>query len=254
MFNLNGTSVNEALPKELCGLSDLTFLYIEEGYNCNDHTFNSFGCHNTERSWFASASRNLILLKDVEKSPFFSSTMQIGCDWLELHDNSSCPSYGNLLVDNHGVKASHGCCYCQSSCIDYPGWLDSYGYDCTWYEDYEEKGCSYIGDYYAPESGFFEGVTPKKACCTLFFQFFSAKQFRIHLIILYLGHCGGGFKEGSACFDDKEWKIDGDDDIDCSQLEEEDSCTEHENITSAEGKKASEACCKYIYIRLIFLV
>ena len=163
MLNLNGTSVNGTVPEELCDITTLTFLNVKENYDCSGHMFVSSGCDNPERSWFTSASKNLFLLEGKEESPFFSSDMQIGCDWLELHDEEFCPSYGDVLVDIQGVSASEGCCYCEKSCENSPGWVDTYGDDCTWYEIYDEPGCPYYGD-----SSSEEGISASEVCCKYF--------------------------------------------------------------------------------------
>ena len=104
------------------------------------------------------------MLEDQKLSPFFSSKIQIGCDWLELHDEKFCPSYGDILVDTHGVSASDGCCYCQPLCKNYPGWFDIYGDDCTYYENDDEPGCPNEGEITSDE-----GISAFEACCKYFY-------------------------------------------------------------------------------------
>jgi hypothetical protein len=45
-------------------------------------------------------------------------------------------------------------------CANFPGWSDSYGDDCSWYENYESPGCPYWGDL--ADAGY---GTPGEACC-----------------------------------------------------------------------------------------
>jgi hypothetical protein len=61
----------------------------------------------------------------------------------------------------------------SNSCVDKPGWVDSYGDDCTWYEAYDLSGCPYYGEYYDGGQG-----TPNEGCC----------------------YCGGGTEVSSPVF------------------------------------------------------
>lgn len=45
-------------------------------------------------------------------------------------------------------------------CANYNGWYDSYGDDCSWYEDNESPGCPYWGN--TADAGY---GTPDEACC-----------------------------------------------------------------------------------------
>ena len=91
--------------------------------------------------------------------------MQIGCEWLELHDERSCPTYGYDLMDDLGVRASEGCCYCEPPpCTNFPGWVDMFGDDCSWYEEFDSPQCPNEGDVF-DEWG---ETRAKEACCKLF--------------------------------------------------------------------------------------
>ena len=46
------------------------------------------------------------------------------------------------------------------NCEDTPGWVDSYGDGCWWYEDYDQPGCPDYGELYGTELG-----TPNDNCC-----------------------------------------------------------------------------------------
>ena len=165
LLNLNGTNIVNEIPKELCEVPTLLFLYDDGIRNCSEHVFTSSRCTNPTRSWFTNSSNYLGLIDDDDESPFFSRNMQIGCDWLELHDTRSCPKYGNYMMDETGNKASAGCCYCEPPwCLDYPGWVDDDGHDCAWYKIHDLPECPNLGEHVA-STGEFDGVSARDACC-----------------------------------------------------------------------------------------
>ena len=45
------------------------------------------------------------------------------------------------------------------------GWVDSYGDNCSWYEENDTKGCPYHGNKWVPYVGPFKGISPNEACC-----------------------------------------------------------------------------------------
>ena len=47
------------------------------------------------------------------------------------------------------------------TCYDYHGWFDYWGDGCDWYEDNDDPGCPYDGDWYPNE----DGITGNDACC-----------------------------------------------------------------------------------------
>eukprot|EP00956_Cyclotella_meneghiniana_P002688 scaffold3165_cov62-Cyclotella_meneghiniana.AAC.10 len=91
-----------------------------------------------------------------------------GCDWYERNDDPGCPVKGTSYEGLMGV-ANDNCCYCggggthhptvsptlsgapssssaPTTCQDTPGWHDSTGYDCPWYEVMDDPGCPRYGD------------------------------------------------------------------------------------------------------------
>jgi hypothetical protein len=74
-----------------------------------------------------------------------------GCDWYELADVPSCPTYGDLYEGSMGV-ANDNCCYwfgdtpSTSQCVgSTPGWKDMWGDGCSWYEANDQPGCPNYG-------------------------------------------------------------------------------------------------------------
>ena len=79
-----------------------------------------------------------------------------------------CCTYGNggyYLYWGGGVAAAGGGFGSSEikkfgGCVDFPGWYDSYGDDCSWYERWENPGCPYWHD--KADGGY---GTPGEACC-----------------------------------------------------------------------------------------
>ena len=78
-----------------------------------------------------------------------------GCDWYELADVPSCPTYGDMYEGSMGV-ANDNCCHCRgngdqtvevvvgsSPCTgNTAGWVDEDGFGCDWYEMNDQPGCT----------------------------------------------------------------------------------------------------------------
>ena len=89
-----------------------------------------------------------------------------GCDWYELADVPSCPTYGDLYEGSMGV-ANDNCCHCRgngdqtvevvvgsSPCTgNTAGWVDEDGFGCDWYEMNDQPGCPWTGDLYGGSMG-----------------------------------------------------------------------------------------------------
>jgi len=88
-------------------------------------------------------------------------------------DNSEVQCKHAYNHPNQGHSAMTACCVCgggeeitlnkigvDDECIDEPGWSDSGGEGCPWYEGYGSR-CMNLGDSYANESG----KTANDACC-----------------------------------------------------------------------------------------
>ena len=127
---------------------------------------------------------------NCEDTPGWVDSYGDGCWWYEYYDQPGCPSYG----DDYGTELgtpNDNCCYCgggstgepsptssmpssaptvipdispaptpDPNCEDTPGWVDSYGDGCWWYEAYDQPGCPNYGDFYGTELG-----TPNDNCC-----------------------------------------------------------------------------------------
>jgi hypothetical protein len=98
------------------------------------------------------------------------------CDNYEVIDEPGCPQLGSLHEGNMGV-AKDNCCYCgggshtlppttspKSMCNDTSGWYNFEGYDCSWYEVFDDPGCPKYGNQTADNSSTAKG-SAKDNCC-----------------------------------------------------------------------------------------
>jgi len=51
-----------------------------------------------------------------------------------------------------------------NSCVDAPGWIDSYGDSCSWYENYGEISCDYWGSVVGTDANG-NSLMTTEACC-----------------------------------------------------------------------------------------
>ncbi len=124
-----------------------------------------------------------------------------GCEWYEQYEQPGCPYWGHVTDPNGIYSANQVCCHCgggsgggpppptsptpptpsptrpptpaptpsptpaptngDGQCVNKPGWIDSYGDSCDWYENYEEPGCPIWGHVTDPTNG----VPATEACC-----------------------------------------------------------------------------------------
>lgn len=82
-----------------------------------------------------------------------------GCEWYT--SNWRC-FMGIFYADENGITAQDACCECDGgaagNCEDEPGWVDSLGDGCDWYE--ENDACDLYGDSFEND-----GLTASEACC-----------------------------------------------------------------------------------------
>jgi len=155
----------------------------------------------------------------------------ISCDWFEDNDEPGCVNtYAYfLMADVSDPRGS--CCYCSEYCQDLPGWRDvrvhdDYGYvygwrgwECDWYEEWDEPGCPLYGDKWPDD----DGITAREACC----------------------YCHGYDPDSAppACYDYNGWEIDG---LGCEgyELVEDPGCPYYGDCCPDEdGITGIDACC-----------
>jgi hypothetical protein len=89
------------------------------------------------------------------------------CSWYEEFEKPGCDLYWwyyETIPDGDSTtigKAEENCCHCEfDRCTTDTSWVDNDGFNCTWYEDNENFGCSLFRSF--PGTG---GVAAADACC-----------------------------------------------------------------------------------------
>ena len=101
-----------------------------------------------------------------------------------------------------------------SSCNDFPGWIDSDGWDCAEYSRYDQCGGNkgWDDDYYPIEYANAQGYSAIDACCA----------------------CGGGLGEGEDIASDT-----------CSWYASNNRCKNFGNTASSDGSQQSMLCLRW---------
>lgn len=116
-----------------------------------------------------------------------------------------CPSPDDI---NAGTSSSFG-----PGCEIIPGWADSAGDPCGWYEEYDTAGCPNTGGAYVPSSG----VTAWQACCLC--------------------------QEGNGCENVPDWVDEAGDPCSWYQMYDDPGCPEYGHLLGTDNVTAAEACC-----------
>eukprot|EP00984_Skeletonema_dohrnii_P033037 scaffold28410_cov172-Skeletonema_dohrnii-CCMP3373.AAC.1 len=162
----------------------------KDGYGCDHYEdFYEAGCSGTEKwagnlgpaaenccycgggshDMFPAISTSSICNEDTEG--WFDQD-GYDCVWYKVMDGPGCPNYGNQTAHNSSIAegtANQNCCYCQidvtndvsptvapssfEMCADTPGWRDTDGDGCEWYQEFDDPGCPLEGNNYAGEMG-----------------------------------------------------------------------------------------------------
>ena len=72
--------------------------------------------------------------------------------------------WDGVLVASGGAFGSTAT-HTFGGCVDLPGWVDSYGDDCTWYEMNDDPGCPNYVNQAAEWANPITGITHLEACC-----------------------------------------------------------------------------------------
>ena len=152
------------------------------------------------------------------------------CSWYVNYGPDSCTIWGDVVgTDSNGNQliTTEACCFCgggtSDECSNAPGWVDSFGDSCSWYEQ-DAGRCTDWGHTTGLDSnGNF--LNANEACCV----------------------CGGDGGGGDVCVDAPSW-IDSYGDS-CSWYENygPDSCTYWGSVVGQDSNGnqliTTEACC-----------
>jgi trypsin len=92
------------------------------------------------------------------------------CSWYVNYGPISCDYWGSVVgtgSNGNSLTTNEACCFCGgggNSCVDAPGWIDSYGDSCSWYENYGEISCDYWGSVVGTDANG-NSLMTTEACC-----------------------------------------------------------------------------------------
>jgi len=97
------------------------------------------------------------------------------CEYYEENDEPGCPKFKDCTLCSSGMTPGEACCYCGGGilpnqpppseapsvvCVDVPGFVDSFGDDCSYFEKNDVEGCPTFGSCCRGDFG-----TPNEGCC-----------------------------------------------------------------------------------------
>ena len=124
------------------------------------------------------SSTRVVEYEDCDNEPGWTDMDGDGCEWYELNEESGCPLFGWVYGANGQMTALEACCHCggggdpsnevpaptpttnADNCTDEPGWVDSLGDGCSYYEAFEFPGCPLEGSFADAN-----GLEAWDACC-----------------------------------------------------------------------------------------